>query len=198
MNADNKQLMQAALDSLRDKWGPVIGVTFIFLALSAIAQMIPLGLGILGLIVGGPLFLGYTNIILKVSRGQEFKISELFDGFNNFMNSLAAYLLMVLYILLWSLLLIIPGVIAAISYFLTFYILSENPNMSGSEALRESKRMMEGHKMRLFYLMLRFLGWLLLVAITFGVAALWVYPYYYVSVAKFYEDLKTSQQPQAA
>ena len=100
---------------------------------------------------------------------------------------------MVVFVFLWALLLIIPGIIAAIAYSQTFYILAEDDTIGSMDALRKSKEMMIGYKWKYFCLGLRFIGWALLCVLTLGIGFLWLSPYIQVSYAKFYEDLKTNQ-----
>ena len=107
-------------------------------------------------------------------------------------------LLVAVFTLLWSLLLYIPGIIKAISYSMSFYILAENPEMSAREALNESKKIMHGHKMDYFVLALSFIPWILLVMITFGIAAIWVAPYMQLTITNFYHSIKTKKDTQAA
>ena len=94
---------------------------------------------------------------LSVSRDKgDAKVDQIFMGFNNFSQALTAYLMMVVYVVLWTLLLIIPGIIAALSYSMIFYIMADNPAMIAGDVLRKSKEMMNGYKLKLFYLYLRF------------------------------------------
>jgi uncharacterized membrane protein len=97
---------------------------------------------------------------------------------------------MVLFIVLWLLLLIIPGIIAAISYSMTFYILADDKSIKPMEAIDKSKKMMDGYKWKYFFLCLRFFGWALLCILTLGIGFLWLIPYINVSIAKFYDDVK--------
>jgi uncharacterized membrane protein len=83
----------------------------------------------------------------------------------------------------------VPGIIAAISYSMTFYIMSEDNSISGTAAIDKSKKMMDGYKMKYFYLCLRFLGLALLCILTLGIGFLWLMPYIYVTCAKFYDDI---------
>ena len=89
--------------------------------------------------------------------------------------------------------LFIAGIIAAIAYSQTFYILAEDDTIGSMEALRKSKEMMNGYKWKYFCLGLRFIGWVLVCVLTLGIGVLWLSPYIQVSYAKFYEDLKTNQ-----
>jgi len=82
-----------------------------------------------------------------------------------------------IFTLLWSILLIVPGIIKGISYSASPYILAENPEMSGLEAIRESKKKMYGHKADYFVLMLSFIGWMLLACLTLGILYIWLAPY---------------------
>ena len=95
-----------------------------------------------------------------------------------------------IFTILWSLLFVIPGIIKYYSYRMAFFILADNPELSAREALKKSEEMMKGRKMDLFVLDLSFIGWLFLVAITFGVASIYVAPYYGATQANFYKNLK--------
>jgi len=99
---------------------------------------------------------------------------------------------MILFIVLRLILLIVPGIIAAISYSMTFYILAEDNTIEPQPALEKSKQMMEGNKMKFFYLGLRFFGLCLLCILTLGIGFLWLIPYINVTVANFYEDIKNN------
>ena len=87
---------------------------------------------------------------------------------------------------------IVPGIIKGYAYSATYYLLRENPDMTAMDALRESQRLMNGNKMRLFCLDLSFLGWYLLSIVTFGIALIWVMPYHEAARAAFYEDIKNA------
>ena len=93
-------------------------------------------------------------------------------------------------VLLFTLLLIVPGVIRAIAYAMSYYILADQPHLGPMEVLNESKRMMDGYKMKYFRMMLRFFGLSLLCILTLGIGYLWLFPYMQVTMAKFYDDLK--------
>ncbi len=183
-------LRQRALTSLQGKWGIAIGALVVYIIILIPLQLIPFIGSVAGLIVGGPFALGLATFYLRLSRGENVTIADIFSGFNNFVPALATYLLMVLYIFLWFLLFVIPGIIAAFSYSQVFYILSEEPNISAGDALRKSKKMMDGHKFRLFVLGLTFLGWFLLSILTLGIGFLWSIPYYSLTRTKFYEELR--------
>jgi uncharacterized membrane protein len=116
-------------------------------------------------------------------------LDMLFVGFRYFGKALALYFLMLLFVLLWMLLLIIPGIIAGFSYSQAWYLLANDPSLGAMEAIGRSKAMMQGHKGRLFCLALRFIGWGLLCVLTLGIGLLWLVPYMSTSMACFHNDL---------
>lgn len=187
---NNEEIRREAREFLKDKW---LNLALVWLIFGAVLSLVPATLGIGGivaLIVGGPLMLGVSRIFLKLWHRQDFQIEEMFQGFNDFSRSLVAYLLMCLYVFLWSLLLVVPGIIAAISYSMTFFIMAEDPKIEAQEALRKSKEMMEGHKTEFFLLMLSFIGWMVLACFTFGLGFLLLQSYTTMSSAIFYQRLK--------
>ena len=195
----NKALMTLALKSLKGKWGIAIGAWLAFFILTEFkfgwewqgddGGNYKVALEIVGLIIGGPLSLGYTTLILLISRNQKPDFAILFGGFKRFGISFAAYLLRFIFIILWTLLLIIPGIIACLRYSQTYYILSEDENIGPLEAISKSKEMMVGNKWKLFCLYCRFIGWFILCIVTLGFAGLYVGPYISQSCANFYNDL---------
>jgi uncharacterized membrane protein len=191
----NRDLMVQAREALRGRWGLAVGGNVIYLILGVLIQCIPLVGWIGGLIIGGPLLLGLAGFFLTFSRKEEAKLSQLFDGFQNFPRALIAYILMVLFIFLWALLFIIPGIVAALSYSQTFFLLSENPQMEGLDLLRKSKALMRGNRWKLFCLFWRFFGWCLLGILSLGIGFLWIMPYIQTTMARFYDDLKAVDAP---
>src|SRR3989344_624682 len=190
----NKTLMTQARESLRGKWQLAVGVWCIYALITILAGDVE-GMGpVLQVLRDGPLFLGLSVFALAISRDKEASISQLFTGFNDFIRTLVAYLLMGIFILLWALLLIVPGIIAALAYSQTFFILAEDKSIPARDAIKKSKAMMYGHKKKLFYLTLRFFGWFLLCLITLGIGFFWFLPYIYVTMAKFYEEVSRSQK----
>ncbi len=193
MKTTNSTLTQMARESLEGKWGLAVLGTFVYfivlMGVQLLAEIDPL-LMIVTLIISGPIALGFITFSLNISRDNDPKVENIFEGFQNFKSAVGAYLLMLLFIFLWMLLLIIPGIIAAFSYSMTFYILADDPSISPVDAIDKSKAMMKGNKWKYFLLNLRFLGWALLCLLTFGIGFLWLIPYIQVSIAKFYDDIK--------
>lgn len=183
MATENVKLMQQARASLDSKWGIAIGTFLIYTVITSIASYA-------SIIIAGPFALGLAVFTLNLSRGNEVKIEQLFEGFRRFADGLIAYLLILLYVLLWSLLLIIPGIIKAYSYSMTFFIMNDEPDLTPQEAMAKSQQIMDGYKMKYFRLNIRFFGWALLCILTLGIGFLWLIPYIHVTFAKFYEDIK--------
>ncbi|MBI5585589.1 MAG: DUF975 family protein, partial [Deltaproteobacteria bacterium] len=190
MLTPNADLMRQAREALKGQWGLAVVGNLIFLAATSVTQILPLIGWVANLIVGGPLVLGVTLFFLGLSRGQDVQYSRLFDGFQRFVDALITYLLLVLLIFLWSLLLVVPGIMAALSYALTFFLMADRPELKGMDALKESRRLMKGNRWKLFCLFLRFIGWFLLGALTLGIGYLWVMPYLQTTAARFYDDVR--------
>jgi uncharacterized membrane protein len=147
---------------------------------------------IISFIIAGPLNLGVALYFLKLARGQNSQLEDIFSGFKSFGNAFLLNLIKIIFIFLWSLLLIIPGIIAAISYSMSYYIMNDNPGMSSTEALRASKELMRGNKGKYFVFVLSFIGWFILGALAFGIGLLWVGAYFNTAKANFYQDLQRS------
>src|ERR1039457_5952216 len=168
----NRDLMKAARECLRGRWGDAVGAVMIYLGISFVLQIlsyIPF-VGCLAnigsLLIEGPLTLGLALFFLALARLQQLTMGMVFNGFNRFGNALGAYLLMAIFTFLWMLLLIIPGIIAAYRYSMTFFILADHPELGPLDAIRRSTEMMQGNKWKLFCLGWRFLGWALLCMLT--------------------------------
>lgn len=199
----NQEITAQARQSLNGKWGLVVGATLITILLNLISQIIPILGPIVWLIISGAISLGFASLYLNLCRDEKAEFLQIFSGFNNFITALVANLLITLFVLLWALLLIIPGIMVAYSYMLTFFILSDDPSLTSSQAMKKSKNMMKGYKWKAFFLSCRFIGWALLTILTLGIGFLWLLPYIGMSFAKFYEDIKQNyietivEEPQA-
>ena len=145
-------------------------------------------------LLGGVLQLGYARFLLKQHDGKALDFNDLFSQFDRFGTGFAQDFLRTLYTFLWSLLLIVPGIIAALSYAMTPFILEEHPELTASEAIARSKDLMDGHKMDLFILNLTFLGWDILCALTANIGHLFLNPYKNAAYAVFYREI--TQGPQ--
>ena len=189
---------QAAWKALAGNWGTMVVIYLLFGLITAVCGIIPAVGSVAVLLLSGPLTVGYYGATLKVIRGEKPEVVNLFDGFKNFVNAFLLSLVNSIFIVLWSLLFVIPGIVKALSYSMSYFILIDNPEMSQSEARRASMVMMEGNKWRLFCLELSFIGWAILSAFTAGILLLWIQPYMSTAMAAFYEDLKAKQAPAVA
>ncbi len=186
-----------AREYLKGKWNNPCALIFLILAIINLGvSAIPYLGSVVSLLISGPLALGMAIIFLKLVRGEEISVEMIFAGFKDFTRSLTAGLLIFIYVFLWSLLLIIPGIIASFSYAMTFFIMADNPNLSANEAIKASKEMMRGHKTDLFLLELSFIGWILLSVLSFGIGFLWLGSYIYTANAIFYHEIRVEEAPQ--
>lgn len=150
-------------------------------------------LSLAAFLIGGVLQLGYARFLLKQHDGKELDFNDLFSQFDRFGTGFAQDFLRRLYTFLWGLLLIVPGIIAALSYAMTPFILEEHPELTASEAIARSKALMDGHKMDLFILNLTFLGWDILCALTANIGHLFLNPYKNAAYAVFYREISQPQ-----
>lgn len=189
-----------ALASLKGNWDKGVIATIIYCVIvlaGSSTVSFPFGeytgsvLSSLWTILCIPLLWGFAVYFLRLIRGENTDYARLFDGYTgNWQRIFTTNLLMYIYIFLWSLLLIIPGIIKAFSYSMTSYILKDDPELSNNAAIEKSMAMMHGHKMELFLLELSFIGWVILSMFTFGIGMLLVEPYMQTTIAHYYEDLK--------
>jgi uncharacterized membrane protein len=142
---------------------------------------------------GGAIELGYCRFNKNLINGRNPQFNDLFSKFDLFWKALGLRIVIAIFTFLWSLLFIIPGIIAAYSYSMAFYILEENPSMGILDAINQSKEMMRGNKWRLFCLEISFIGWFILCLFTFGIGILWLHPYINAAVAAFYLEVSGSE-----
>ncbi|TAH73808.1 MAG: DUF975 family protein [Anaerolineaceae bacterium] len=142
-------------------------------------------------VVGGAVTLGYArfNMELVAKDRRTVFFSDLFCQFHRIGAGFVMQLLRGLFVFLWSLLLIIPGIIASYSYSMTAFIMVDNPEYGALEAITASKKMMMGNKWRLFCLHFSFIGWNILSVLTCGIGHLWLVPYIEAANAAFYLEL---------
>lgn len=143
-------------------------------------------MALLSLVIGGVVQLGQSSFYLNLIKGRQARFSDLFGQFHRLWKGFCMQFIMGLFIFLWSLLLVVPGIIAAYRYAMVPYLMAEFPDLGVMDAMAESKRLMHGNKARLFCLQLSFLGWTLLSALTLGIGMLWVNPYSHAAEAAFY------------
>ena len=197
-NFTRAEIKAQAKEQLKGKVWMFFLVTLIVYAISFALAFIPVVGAIATYIIVPPLSVGMIMVYLDVTYGDNVDIATLFKGFNMMGKSIALFLLILLFTMLWSLLFVIPGIIKSYSYSMAFYILAENPEMTAREALNESKLIMNGHKMDFFVLQLSFILWSLLTMVTFGIASIYVMPYQQLTFTNFYHNIKRQPASVAA
>jgi|SRR5690554_25686 len=142
------------------------------------------------LFVVGALMVGHSLVYLRAFRGEDPKLETMFQPFaTSYTNTLVAAVLTFVFVFLWSLLLIIPGIIKSFAYSMTKYILADNPELDGYEAMKQSEHLMIGNKWRLFCLQFSFIGWAFLSILTLGIGFFFLVPYMTAAETAFYLDL---------
>lgn len=211
----NQDYKNAALAALKGNWAPSLVATIVLVAIMYVIMVPYVTAYVLNIenlnpdtlaLIGGcsmfmylgliflffPLDVGYTNAFnaLYVEGDDRITGNTFRDSFGQYLKNVWAMFLMVLFVSLWSMLLLIPGIVKAYSYAMLPYILKDNPELSAMDAIRLSSKMMKGHKFDLFYLQLSFIGWAILAVLTGGIGLLWLQPYMMTTQASFYQDIK--------
>ena len=187
-----KEIKEIAKDAFYRQYWLCVGANVIVMALCSVLSGI--SLGVAAFILVPSLVIGLNFFSVAMYRGDATSIEDIFrEGFDNFGRKLGGYLWMELFVYLWSLLFVIPGIIKAISYALTPYILADCKNVRATDALKLSMRMMEGHKWEYFVLGLSFIGWMLLTSLTCGLLyVFYVGPYMNNTFAGYYAERKAA------
>jgi uncharacterized membrane protein len=189
-----KTLRAQSWDMLKTSYWMVLVVTII------VGAVLSSSVALVGLILSGPVFVGQSTYLLDLwrTKNKGDSLDVLIEGFRkNVSNNVVAFILRTVFVFLWSLLFVIPGIIKALAYSQTFYVLADNPDMSATEAIDKSRELMRGHKLRLFWLNLSFIGWYLLGALALGVGTVFVIPYHQMTLANFYLELTGTKKPKA-
>lgn len=152
------------------------------------------GIGsIVTIIIAGPLSYGLYRVLMETVRAtnEKIEIGNMFCGFKEaFGDSLVLYLLMSIFLALWSLLLVVPGIIKYYAYSMAPFLQQDSEDKNWKVNLDKSIEMMNGYKMKLFLLDLSFIGWYILGALCLGIGTLFVIPYHQMARANFYEALR--------
>ena len=153
------------------------------------ARLIDLAIGIMNLM----LTTGFVLFCLNVSRGAPAGLGSLFDSFGIFFRILWLHIVISVLVFLWSLLLVVPGIVAGYRYSQAVYILLDDPGKGALQCIRESGEMMRGHKWQLFVLQLSFIGWAILSLIP--VVGIYTEPYFRTTYANFYRAVSGERGP---
>jgi len=205
----NHELRARARQQLKGAWGIMALAMFVYMLIAIVPQFLfwehsplhnvfldPL-MSLSVAAISGPMALGIAGFYLKRIRGMEISVGNIFDGFQRFLPAFLLAFLSGLFVMLWSLLFVIPGIIKAFGYSMAYFIMHDNPDIRPREALKKSEAMMKGHKFRYFALQLSFIGWYLLGILSLGIGYIWLSPYVYLAMGNFYENLKAGQEKPA-
>lgn len=167
-------------------------------AIGAMLAAVPVSivLSLVSFVITSVLATGMTAYYLKTIRHQQAGIESLFSYFKELVKIFCLYFMVQLFISLWSLLFIIPGIIATYRYTMAVYIYIDDPSKGVMQCITESKLMMVGHKWEFFVLQISFILWGLLCCVTCGLATLYVAPYMGLTSAVYYDNLKFISNPQ--
>lgn len=189
----NQEIKNNALATLEDNWTqPVLAVLVIFaisLATAILGRLQPIATFLLVV----PIEFGFVISLYRMTKDKTANdtVSSTFGiAFNNYGRSLGVPLLTAVFTFLWYLLFIIPGIIKAYAYAMTYFIAEDCPELSANQCIDKSIEMMRGHKMDLFLLDLSFIGWGILCVLSCGIGFLWLTPYMQTSHAEFYNKIK--------
>lgn len=178
-----KDIRAEARRSLKGFWKVIILISLVYTLVDIVGDLIPesstlvtILMSVISIIYGSFFLFGYTSIILRLVRGQNVKLKDMLSG--RFLKGLGMNVVVGIYTILWSLLLIIPGIIAAIKYSMTFYVWVDNPNIGINEAIRKSIEMTDGHIMDILKLGLSFIGWIALIFIPAAIIGYWHEQYF--------------------
>jgi len=193
-----------ALANLEGKWGTAAIASLIFFVIYegvSYAFTMPMGNNMtmsystqgLWALLCLPLSWGFVIYFLNLIRNEDIRYERLFDGYKDFVRLFLAGFLVNLAVFIGILLFIVPGIIIAMMFSQTEYILKDDKEISAADAIMKSMRMMEGHKAELFWLIFSFIGWFILACLTLGIGFLFLAPYFNTTMAHYYEDLKAEQ-----
>jgi len=184
------EFRRIADEKLSGKWSEAALVQFFYSLLVGFVTSIG-GIGMF--LIGGPINIGYAMFIADLYRGERPNIGTLVKGFDERVGDrILLGLISQLYLLLWSMLFLIPGIIKSFSYSMIYFIQLDNPDMHYEDIIMRSRKIMNGNKWRLFCLYLSHIVWYILVFLTFGVLSFWVAPK--VNLAKYamYLEIKNN------
>jgi uncharacterized membrane protein len=213
LNIRISEIKRKSKQTLKGNWGNVLLLTFILFLINVVLPTIieivmsggfttwidqehtPLGVNIVSTIISIallPLSVTVYWYYLSLVRKDNPQISQVFSVYKDGKTSLRLIgisILQALFVFLWSFLLVIPGIIKALAYSQTYYLLRDHPEYTVLEAITESRKRMKGYKRKYFLLGLSFIGWGILCLFTLGIGLLWLFPYIATSNATFYNEL---------
>ena len=187
---DLVQLMRKARTLLEPHWILAIGVCLAnAVMVAAPAELDSYG-QIVSLLLAGPLQLGLCFFFLNLVKGKETRFELLFEGFKPLATVLLAYAIITTLTVVGLILLLVPGIVVALGFSMTYYIIAEDPEISFQTAIEQSWKLTDGYKMELLELNLRFIPWYLLGLLCFIVGVFAVVPWHNTTLTLYYQYLK--------
>lgn len=183
----NKEILLESYEIFKENFGSLVGVNLLFMLIS-MASGFAFGASI---ILAGPLAVGLALYHIKVRNNENATVSDIFEGFKNFGNSIGAYLLMMVIIIASLFLLLVPGIFMALALSMTIYIVADDFTINPIDAIKKSYHMMNGYKGKYLVLWLvMFLMFIILVPLTLGLALFILPAFFNVVNAVFYEEVR--------
>lgn len=145
--------------------------------------------GIFQLLWTGAFGLGWASFILRVVRRDQPDFEQIFSGFRSWGKATWGQILVILRVILWMLLLIIPGIIKAIAYSQYLFVMVDYPELSANQAINRSEEIMNGHKLEYFFFNFLVVLLALLGVLTLFIGFFWIGPWIAASQAKFYDEV---------
>ena len=171
-----KECKAIAKGVMKGQWAVGLVVLLVQALISAALASLTAGIG--ALLFSSLITIAGYNVFINGYAGKKYKVEDMFDNIKEALtNRIVLSLLKNIFIVLWTMLFFIPGVIKSYSYFLAEFISMKNPEMSGNDCITESRKLMNGHKWELFVFQLSFIGWHLLAILTLGILYIWLAPY---------------------
>ena len=186
----NLEILSRSWDALSSKWLLAIGIVLLHTIVNGVVGSVGFGLGTLAL--GGAFSFGMSRTMVLIYRGHTPQIETYFDGFKHYLPTLIAFLLVSVIVLVGCVLLIIPGIIAAIGLSQTFYVLQDRPELGAEGALRESWRLTwtNGRMWKVFFMNILIFFVTLGGLLALGVGLLFALPLVSVMAGGLYEELR--------
>ena len=184
-----------ARENLKGNWGTAIVVCLVIGAITSLVGVVPFAGTLISLIIAGPLTVAEIRYFSALHKKQKGTVGTAFTDFGkDFSGNVGTYVLESIYAFLWTLLLIIPGIIKSYSYAMSMFLKSKNPNMKSNDAITLSRKIMDGKKAKLFWLDLSFIGWIILCVLTLFIGFIFLAPYMSAARIAFYEEALADYQ----
>lgn len=188
MEESIKSLKSQAKEALRGKWNMLALIEF----LSSLC------VGFVWLLLTGPLNKARFLAANKAIDREDISLLIILDGFKNFIDVVMVYVVNLLITVLWGLLFIIPGIIKALSFSMSYFIMIDNPTLDYNKVREQSVELTRGNKGKIFRIYMSFIGWYILSIFTFGILMFFVHPYIRATLALYYRSIAPEQNNQNA